>query len=174
MFPGPVRLRPLGIDSSASISVEPESETADAFPEARSREARSAGPSADDNPVATRHPDFVCIAAANTWGRGADREYVGRNELDASTIDRFLMGTVPMDYDESLERQLCPDAQLYERLRGYRERIRQNRLERIVSTRFIAQAYVKRNCCGWSDERIDSKLFQSWREDEVRKVKGGV
>lgn len=129
-------------------------------------------PSRHDKPVATRHPDFVCIAAANTWGRGADRLYVGRNELDESTIDRFRMGTVPMDYDEKLERQLCPDDALYARLAKYRKLIRANRLERIVSTRFILQAYTKKHCHGWSDERIDGKLFQGWRADEIIKVKG--
>ena len=46
-------------------------------------------PNRTENPVAKRHPDFVCIAAANTFGRGADRQYVGRNELDESTLDRF-------------------------------------------------------------------------------------
>ena len=66
-------------------------------------------PSRHENPVAMRHPDFVCIAAANTFGRGADRQYVGRSELDESTLDRFRIGTVPMDYDERLERQLCPN-----------------------------------------------------------------
>ena len=98
-------------------------------------------PSRHDNPVAKRHPDFVCIAAANTFGRGADRQYVGRSELDESTLDRFRIGTVPMDYDESLERQLCPDEAGYSRLAGYRERVRANRLERVVSTRFIKEAY---------------------------------
>jgi len=129
-------------------------------------------PSRHDNPVAKRHPDFVCMAAANTWGRGADRQYVGRNELDESTLDRFRIGCVPMDYDESLERQLCPDNDLYNRLAGYRRQIEANRLERIVSTRFIADAYEMKHRWGWSDERIDQQLFNGWRDDEIRKVKG--
>jgi cobaltochelatase CobS len=37
-----------------------------------------------------RHKDFVLIAAANTFGSGADGLYVGRNELDAATRDRFM------------------------------------------------------------------------------------
>ena len=49
-----------------------------------------------------RHPDFVCIAGANTWGTGADRDYVGRTELDASTISRFKF--LDFDYDEIAER----------------------------------------------------------------------
>lgn len=48
-----------------------------------------------------KHPDFVCLAAANTYGSGADRLYVGRNQLDAASLDRFAV--VDMDYDESNE-----------------------------------------------------------------------
>jgi cobaltochelatase CobS len=59
-----------------------------------------------DNKV-RRHPDFVVIAAANTFGRGADRMYVGREQLDAASLDRFAV--VEMDYDEGLEGAICND-----------------------------------------------------------------
>lgn len=48
-----------------------------------------------------RHPDFVAIGAGNTYGRGADRQYVGREQLDAASMDRFAV--VEFDYDEDLE-----------------------------------------------------------------------
>ena len=48
-----------------------------------------------------RHPDFRVIAGANTFGTGADRQYVGRNQLDAASLDRFAMLEWP--YDEALE-----------------------------------------------------------------------
>jgi energy-coupling factor transporter ATP-binding protein EcfA2 len=48
-----------------------------------------------------KHKDFVCIAGANTFGRGADRMYVGRTQIDATTIDRFKF--LPFDYDEEAE-----------------------------------------------------------------------
>jgi hypothetical protein len=38
-----------------------------------------------------RHKQFRLIAAANTYGQGADRQYVGRNQLDAATLDRFFV-----------------------------------------------------------------------------------
>lgn len=50
----------------------------------------------------TRHPDFVLVACANTFGRGADRLYVGRQQLDAATLDRFVV--VEWEYDERAER----------------------------------------------------------------------
>ena len=48
-----------------------------------------------------KHEDFVCIAGANTFGRGADRMYVGRTQIDAATLDRFKF--LPFDYDEEAE-----------------------------------------------------------------------
>jgi len=51
-----------------------------------------------------RHPDFRFIATANTYGKGADRNYVGRNQLDAATLDRFI--TIDWEIDENLESQL--------------------------------------------------------------------
>ena len=120
---------------------------------------------------AVKHPDFVCIAAANTYGTGADRQYVGRNQLDESTLDRFRIGQVEMDYDAQVEEVLCPDAELRGRLQGYRAAIQVNRLRRLVSTRFLRDAY-KVKLAGKSDEWIDRKLFAGWSGDEVRKVKG--
>jgi MoxR-like ATPase len=52
-----------------------------------------------------RHPDFVCIASANTWGTGATAEYVGRNKVDAAFLSRFA-ARILIDYDEQLERDL--------------------------------------------------------------------
>ena len=52
-----------------------------------------------------RHDNFRCGATANTYGRGADRAYVGRQALDLAFTDRFTIITV--DYDEALEEALC-------------------------------------------------------------------
>ncbi len=52
-----------------------------------------------------KHRNFYCIAAANTFGTGADRQYVGRNQLDAATLDRFI--TFNWEIDETLEHELA-------------------------------------------------------------------
>lgn len=36
------------------------------------------------------HPDFRCIAAGNTCGRGATDDYTGRRVMDVSSIGRFM------------------------------------------------------------------------------------
>jgi len=48
-----------------------------------------------------RHEDFIFIACANTYGQGANRQYVGRNQLDSATLDRFAF--IDWGYDESIE-----------------------------------------------------------------------
>jgi cobaltochelatase CobS len=55
-----------------------------------------------------KHRNFRCVAAANTWGKGATLEYVGRNALDGATLDRFAM--VEMNYDHRLEREIALSA----------------------------------------------------------------
>lgn len=48
-----------------------------------------------------RHPDFVFVGTANTFGTGANRQYVGRNQLDSATLDRFV--SLDWDIDTKLE-----------------------------------------------------------------------
>ena len=53
-----------------------------------------------------KNKQFRLCASANTYGYGATRQYVGRNPLDAATLDRFAMTYI--DYDEDLEKQIGP------------------------------------------------------------------
>lgn len=48
------------------------------------------------------HPDFRIIAAGNTVGTGADIEYTGRFQLDASSLDRFALVTI--GYSPAIEK----------------------------------------------------------------------
>lgn len=56
-----------------------------------------------DGPV-EKHPDTIIIAAANTVGKGATAQYVGRTVIDAATRDRFVY--IPWDIDEAMEERL--------------------------------------------------------------------
>jgi cobaltochelatase CobS len=55
--------------------------------------------------VVAKHKDFVLIAGANTIGQGADRQYVGRQQIDAATLDRFVLLDWP--YDPRIEAAAC-------------------------------------------------------------------
>lgn len=47
------------------------------------------------------HKDFRIISAGNTIGMGADIEYTGRYQLDASSLDRFAL--INIDYSPRIE-----------------------------------------------------------------------
>ncbi|NCC88361.1 MAG: AAA family ATPase, partial [Clostridia bacterium] len=47
------------------------------------------------------HKDFRIIAAGNTFGKGADYEYTGRNALDSASLDRFAI--IEVDYSKKIE-----------------------------------------------------------------------
>ncbi len=80
-----------------------------------------------------RHKDFYCIAAANTYGQGADRQYVGRNQLDAASLDRFVF--VDWKYDENLERSIAGNNDWTEYVQRIRRYIEQQKIRHIVSPR---------------------------------------
>lgn len=88
-----------------------------------------------------RHPDFHPVVAANTWGNGADLEYVGRNALDASTLDRF--DTIFFDYDRNLEEKLYPNPEVLEFMWAFRDAVYKTHIPHIVSTRGIGKVYKK-------------------------------
>lgn len=126
-------------------------------------------PNRIDKPQAGRHPDFILIAAANTFGTGANRLYVGRNQLDEATLDRFRIGQVVMDYDRDLERGLLADGELLRRLWVVREKVQACGLRRVVSSRFIRKAAIM-SAAGWGEEKIIDKLTSGWTADEKSKV----
>mgnify|MGYP000929459249 FL=1 len=128
-------------------------------------------PNRPKKPYADKHKDFICIAAANTVGTGANRLYSGRNKLDAATLDRFQIGKVYMDYDSNVESQLCPNTELRTQLLSFREKVRSHRMERAVSTRFMIDAYEMMES-GWTLQDVEDALFEGWGEDERNKVKG--
>lgn len=51
----------------------------------------------DRQEMVPKHENFRFIATANTYGTGASRQYVGRNQIDAATLDRFVTLDWPID-----------------------------------------------------------------------------
>jgi cobaltochelatase CobS len=156
-------------------------------------------PNRPDDPVAKRHEDFVCVATANTFGRGATRLYAGRGQLDEATLDRFRIGIVEVYYDPAIEAALCPDiggeegrsyylghaaddedktahkvASLGYNLRDtclyIRDKINASSLRRIMSTRFMEDAYIMVKRGGWSVETCLESFFAGWTAEERAKV----
>jgi len=80
-----------------------------------------------------RHRNFYCIAAANTFGQGADRQYIGRNQLDAASLDRFVF--LDWNYDLNLERDLASNDDWCNYVQKIRRFIYAYKIRHVVSPR---------------------------------------
>ena len=83
------------------------------------------------------HPDFRVVAAGNTTGQGANFEYVGRNQLDGASLDRFAM--VQIDYSKTIENSLANDMDIANFCREFRRASLKCGLNIIVSYRAIGR-----------------------------------
>jgi midasin (ATPase involved in ribosome maturation) len=120
-------------------------------------------------PVATRHKDFVLVCAANTWGTGADWQYVGRNQLDAAFLSRFAGAVLEVSYDETLERALTAEP-WYNEFVAVRAAAQLNRLRRILGTRemLAGQKLLK---AGYTSKETWTALTAGWTPDERSKAR---
>ena len=122
------------------------------------------------NPVALRHPDFACIATANTLGNGASALYTGRSALDASTLDRFRMGVVEMTYDLAFERSVV-SAEVFDGCYQIRRAAEANDLPYVISTRVMLDMQRRIDQAGHSMEDCLKSLFADWPEDHLALIK---
>jgi cobaltochelatase CobS len=129
-------------------------------------EIEARGASGLDTYVA-RHPDAVIMATANTFGTGAGALYVGRNQLDAATLDRWYV--VQMDYDKSYEERLAP-SQVTHFVWTLRDLITENRWRRVASTRMIQKAGAAL-AAGLDWKTVKEDLLAGYSADERAKIK---
>jgi MoxR-like ATPase len=121
-----------------------------------------------DNSLVKRHPDFVCIACANTFGTGSNMQYAGRERLDESTLDRFRAGMIEIDYDTKFEQQVV-HADVYSQCITVRKNIRNAKLNRVMSTRFMLDATKLVNA-GESVSSVMDTFFIGWKTEEKMKA----
>lgn len=82
------------------------------------------------------HADFRLVAAGNTYGTGADIEYTGRYQLDASSLDRFAI--IEITYDKDIEESIAGgDRELIEFVRSVRKVVKDAGIKFVVSYRAI-------------------------------------
>lgn len=115
------------------------------------------------NPISgqrvTRHKDFVFVAGANTFGKGGNAQYTGRNRLDAATLNRFTI--VEVGYEASVEKKLCPDQEIRERLQSLRKDLTKRGANEVLSYRDFEKATAMK-ALGWDLNRIIETLTASW------------
>lgn len=123
-----------------------------------------------------RHCDFRVIASANTYGRGFTRQYVGRQQLDAATLDRFTVITI--DIDPALERALChstgADAATVDKVLTYIDKLRSRAategLQVILSPRAsVGMCRLLHAGFDW-DAAVDARVRRGLDDDTWRKL----
>lgn len=83
--------------------------------------------------IVQRHKDFKCIGAGNTKLAGASRQYVGRAQLDAASVDRFAF--LEWLYDDALETALATDAKWCEFVQDARKAVADRGLPHLITPR---------------------------------------
>jgi len=134
----------------------------------------------------TLHIDFTkthFIASANTIGRGANRVYVGRNALDAATLDRWTQ--LEVDYDRGIEYAMArnawrqgggDDSQLAvaeawaNTVRELRDTLESRGILALVTPRATRQG-AKLLARGWAkDDVIKTCLHKHLSADQIRQL----
>ncbi len=130
--------------------------------------------------MVAKHPDFIAVAAGNTYGNGATAEYVGRNPIDGATLDRFAFFNV--DIDESVEDAMLAGYGLpTETATVWLEAVRRSRINVATSgLRVIVSPRATANGAGLLAQGMDmTKVYQATvlkgaKQDQVEKIRQGV
>lgn len=132
----------------------------------------------------TRHDSARFIAAANTIGRGATAQYVGRAPIDAATIDRFAF--IQTDTDDDLESYLAtgemPTRGLFDlqaggvptvrdwlgRVRDFRAAADEMKIRAIISPRATLYGRKLIESCNIGVQHLDDILIYKGMKEEDR------
>ena len=119
-----------------------------------------------------KHDDFVIFMAGNTYGHGATIEYVGRNRIDAATLDRFAFISFP--YDEALEMELANNKEWCSTVVKLRHAAAAKNIRTIISPRatFNGDKLLK---AGLSrDKVLELLVFKGLDSNEVSMLKSAL
>lgn len=112
-----------------------------------------------------RHKNFIFFCTGNTFGRGADYLFVGRNQIDASTLDRFLVWH--FDYDEQLERTLARNNKWVDRVQKIRKNVTKHKEKLLVTPRSSILGARLLNV-GFSQQDVEEMLIWRGVSEDVR------
>ena len=114
------------------------------------------------------HPDFRVVAAGNTTGQGANLEYVGRNQLDGASLDRFAI--VKVDYSKAIENSVSAgNIEIADFCRDFRNAAVKAGLNIIVSYRAIGRL-AKMSQILDTDEALETCLLKGIEKDDINMI----
>lgn len=112
------------------------------------------------------HAGFRVVACMNTFGNGADRLYVGRNQMDAATLDRFVF--INWHYDETLERTIAGNDEWTARVQSLRAGAAKEKARVVISPRASING-AKLLAAGETRANVEEMLIWKGMDNELRR-----
>lgn len=120
-----------------------------------------------------KNKDFICLVACNTYGNGGSFEYIGRNKLDAATLDRFI--TFDVGYDGKMEKNLVKNNFWLDCINKMRKNIEKFKLKVIISPRASMHGADLLDTGMFNIfEVLDMCIFKGLNEDVKIKLTDGI
>lgn len=114
------------------------------------------------------HKDFRVIASGNTFGRGRDANYVGRQKMDAATKSRFVM--LSWDYDEAFEQDICGNVAWAKKVQRIRKAAEAAKVMHVISPRASING-ADMLAAGFSEnEVLEMVVYQGLDRQNVLKI----
>lgn len=122
--------------------------------------------------IVDKNPKFILTASGNTYGTGANMQYVGRNPLDAATLDRFVM--VYTDYDTQLEERLCTNKEWLNYVHSVRDAVNKFQMRLVVGTRAVIHG-DKLLAAGLARDAVaEMVLFKGIPLSDIQKIRDNI
>ena len=120
----------------------------------------------------TAHKDFRIISAGNTIGMGADIEYTGRYQLDASSLDRFAL--INIDYSPEIEKAVSGgNIELCNFIRDFRRACSESGIKCLATYRAI-ERIAKLESILPLPEVLKMSLLKGLSKDDINIVKNAL
>jgi cobaltochelatase CobS len=117
-----------------------------------------------------RHPDFRCVAAANTWN-GPTAEFIGRNKLDGAFLSRFPV-KLPWNADTALELAISGHEGFCRRVQAARNRAASAGLKHNIDVRH-AMAGAALIAAGFSEDEAATMTYQAGlKREQIAMIEG--
>lgn len=122
--------------------------------------------------IIERHKDFYCIGAGNTTLSGANSAYRGRNQLDGSSVDRFVFEHFP--YDEALEAAISTNPVWTKYVQAARKAVADRKINHLITPRATI-AGCKGLAAGKTVEQVCSAvLWKGLDKDTVQQLEAAI
>ncbi len=120
----------------------------------------------------TKHPDCHFLAAMNTWGRGADAQFVGRAQLDAATLNRWYY--LEWDTDWDLTHAIVKNKKWVDRVQALSESAARQKVRVQIGMRTAIMGNEALKSGDTQEEAEHAMIWAPTKPDDKQKILAGL